>query len=191
MNVWQLLAILAVLAIAGEIVRSFTPSKRRSSRRSSRRQSGRLEEAFLPPMPPDAPVTREGREPEVWPLEAKPLLSPVERELYEVLRAAMPGARIMCQVAMSSLVRVRGGDSTYWHNRYSQWSVDFVVCDHHLNVIAAVELDDSSHLRGSVQERDARKDKALASAGIRLLRWRTNAMPNVAGVRKAFGARHI
>ena len=77
----------------------------------------------------------------------------------------------------------------YWHNRYGQWSIDFVVCDPVFKIVAAVELDDRSHLRANVVERDARKDKALMSAGIRLLRWRTDSMPDVAGVRKAFGVK--
>ena len=186
-SLWQMVALLAVLAIASEVMKRFFPERSRRRRSRDERRGG--EKALLPEMPADAPVTRDGIEPVVWPLESRPLLSPKERELYSVLVAALPGWCVMCQVAFSRCVAVRGGDSMYWHNRYGQWSIDFVVCDPVFKIVAAVELDDRSHLRANVVERDARKDKALMSAGIRLLRWRTDSMPDVAGVRKAFGVK--
>ena len=62
-------------------------------------------------------------------------------------------------------------------------SLDFVVCDEFGRVVAAIELDDSSHQRRSRQEADARKDRALASAGVRLIRWPCGGVPEIPEMR--------
>lgn len=52
------------------------------------------------------------------------------------------------------------------------YHLDFVVCDHKAHVIAAIELDDSTHDNPKARERDAKKDGYLREAGIRLFRIR-------------------
>lgn len=180
---WQLAGLLFLLGIVVQVVKRLVGGEKGIRRRRERR------DVPLPPMPDDSPVTRDGLEPEVWPVVARRLLTPIETKLFTTLCEALPGHRIMSQVAVSRIVDVKpGSDGYYWFNRFSRMTVDFVVCDQAFNVIAAIELDDPSHGTARAEERDGRKDKALASAGIRLYRWRTNSMPNIHAIRKAIGA---
>jgi hypothetical protein len=78
-----------------------------------------------------------------------------------------------------------------WNNRINRMSLDFVVCAKDATVIAPIELDDSSHDRASRVSADAKKQKALASAGISLLRWQCSALPDEATIRRAFAAKNI
>ena len=55
-------------------------------------------------------------------------------------------------------------------NRFNRKIVDFVVCDKGFNVIAVIELDDSSH-KGR-EEQDADRDLLFKEAGIAVLRYK-------------------
>jgi hypothetical protein len=50
--------------------------------------------------------------------------------------------------------------------------VDFVICDDSLNVLFAVELDDSSHDSEDAKQRDKFKDHAFKASHIPLKRIR-------------------
>lgn len=66
-------------------------------------------------------------------------------------------------------------------------SVDFVVVDKELNTVAAIELDDKSHyLDEDRHQADAKKDKALTAAGIRVIRWRCEIMPSTDQIQLTF-----
>lgn len=64
-------------------------------------------------------------------------------------------------------------------------SLDFVICLKDGSIIAAIELDDKSHEQAERLEADAKKEKALTDAGIRLIRWKTQAMPDEATIRQS------
>ena len=66
--------------------------------------------------------------------------------------------------------------------------LDFVVCLKDSTVVAAIELDDRSHQKASGVEADAKKEKALSSAGVPLVRWQVSALPDEAAIRLAFAA---
>lgn len=55
-------------------------------------------------------------------------------------------------------------------NRYNRKIADFVVCDQGFNVVAVIELDDSSH-EGN-EKKDAERDLLLEEAGIAVFRYR-------------------
>lgn len=56
-------------------------------------------------------------------------------------------------------------------NRIDRKHVDFVLCDRQtLAVVAIIELDDSSHKRSRAKRGDETKNKALAAAGIPMVR---------------------
>jgi very-short-patch-repair endonuclease len=124
-------------------------------------------------------------EPERYPFEQTRPLSDREQVLYWRLRKVLPDQMVLAQVALSRIVRVeKGHDFRAWLNRINRMTVDFLVCLPDGSVVAAIELDDASH---DIDERllaDARKDKALASAGIKLLRFRE--IPTEQELRKAF-----
>jgi hypothetical protein len=53
-------------------------------------------------------------------------------------------------------------------------------------VLAAIELDDSSHDSRTRALSHRRKEKATADAGILLIRWNVESLPDSAAIRAAF-----
>ena len=80
-----------------------------------------------------------------------------------------------------------GKDNLTWLNRINRMSLDFVLCDKSSNPICVIELDDKTHLRSDAIKRDEKKDKALAAAGIPIVRIKVDAMPTVAQLPKLLG----
>lgn len=124
-----------------------------------------------------------------WPLEAKStLLTEPERRLYRRLVQALPQHLVLPQVQLLQAMRFRRGQ---WNagimNRISQLSVDFLIVRQDTSIVAAVELDDSSHYRPDRRAADTRKAHALNSAGIPLLRWSVRQMPEVPEIAVALG----
>ncbi len=119
-----------------------------------------------------------------WPFQAKKPLTEPEQVLYFRLRQALPDQVVLAQVQLSQFLAVRKGHNQQsWRNRINRMSADFVVCAKDASVLAVIELDDATHTRADRKLTDAKKDKALAAAGIRLLRWSVKAIPDVASIR--------
>lgn len=70
-------------------------------------------------------------------------------------------------------------------NRINRMSADFVICNRDFSIAAVVELDDATHERADRKAADAKKDKALASAGLRIIRWQAKSLPDAAAIRSA------
>lgn len=123
-----------------------------------------------------------------WPFQKRKLITATEAVLFERLRQALPDHYIFAQVQLSQLVAIKKGHSfKMWFSRISQMSVDFVIADEFLNTIAAVELDDKSHYSDEDRHKaDAKKDKVLTAAGIRVVRWRCEIMPSVEQIALTF-----
>jgi len=123
-----------------------------------------------------------------WPFEKRKLITATETVLFERLRQALPDHYIFTQVQLSQLVAIKKGHSfKMWFSRISQMSVDFVIADEFLNTVAAVELDDKSHYSDEDRHKaDAKKDKVLTAAGIRVVRWRCEIMPSVEQIALTF-----
>lgn len=119
--------------------------------------------------------------------EKKPLSEP-EQVLYKRLREALPECVILAQVEIQRLIEPLETGTEWWR----QWgqirgkSLDFVVCLPDFTPVAAVELDDRSHLRPERMKADRVKNEALKEAGIALLRWNVRSMPSTAEIRRAF-----
>lgn len=125
-------------------------------------------------------------EPPVWPFVRRRFMVPAEVAMFRVLRTAFPGFHVFAQVGLSCLVDVAdGANRTYWSNRVNRMSVDFVLCDARLEVVAVLEVDGPSHSADDAVARDAKKDAVLAAAGIRILRYRNQSLPDVDGIRTA------
>jgi very-short-patch-repair endonuclease len=119
-----------------------------------------------------------------WPLEPSKPLTLVEQTLYWRLIASLPEHVVLAQVQLSRFMLVKRVDKAQsWRNRIDRKSVDFLVCDKSFRVVAAIELDDSSHERTDRKKADNDKDAALTSAGIRLIRWKTKSLPDAAAIR--------
>jgi hypothetical protein len=91
-----------------------------------------------------------------------------------------PDHKILVQVALSQLIEVPEDhpERMSIRNRFSQLVADFVLCRSDLSVVAVIELDDRSHESAVSQGADARKNKALADAGIRLVRIPAGTLPS-------------
>lgn len=122
-----------------------------------------------------------------WPFYAKKLMSAPEQVLYLRLCNALPQHIVLAQVGLSRILGVKKGHSAaQWFNRINRMSADFVLCAKDARVVAIIELDDASHSRADRLLADAKKDQALQSAGIRVVRWQAKAMPDEATIKAAF-----
>ena len=122
-----------------------------------------------------------------WPFHAKRPLSDVEQVLYWRLLKALPDHIVLAHVALSRLVGIKKGrQSAAWTNRIDRKVVDFVICRKDAEIVAAIELDDASHEHPERRHADATKDRALAAAGIRIIRWHAKSLPDDAEIRFAF-----
>lgn len=118
----------------------------------------------------------------VWPFEPMPLMTDSEVLFFHKLEQALPEYRIFSQVQLSRMIEPTedvGKERQFWFNRVCRQSVDFVLMDKDLQtVLLAIELDDWTHESQARQRQDAKKDKALASAGIPIMRFHAEKMPS-------------
>ena len=123
----------------------------------------------------------------IWPFYAKKPLSQPEQVLYFRLVQALPDHIILAQVQLSRLLGVKKGyNYRSWSNRIDRMSVDFVVCSKDSSIVAVIELDDATHQRKDRQTADAKKDKALGSADVRVVRWQAKMLPDMATIKASF-----
>jgi hypothetical protein len=117
---------------------------------------------------------------EPWPLSARNLLSRREKKLYQTLVALYPDHRLLVQVALSQLITIDRNhpQSESIRARYKQLVADFVLCRSDLSVVVVIELDDRTHAWPKRKAADARKNKALADARIRLVRIPAGRLPS-------------
>lgn len=123
----------------------------------------------------------------VWPFDAKKPLTQPEQILYFRLIEALPDYIVLAQVQLSQLLGVKKGNNHQtWLNRINRMSADFVICNKDLSIVAVIELDDATHQREDRQTKDAKKDKALGAAGIRVVRWQGKAIPDLTTIQGTF-----
>src|ERR1700722_6032138 len=132
-------------------------------------------EPFVSEPLPDAP----------WPVAARNLLSDRENSLYQCLLSLYPDHKLFVQVALSQMIDVPESypERLSIRNRFSQLVADFVLCRSDLSIVAVIELDDRNHERADRMDADARKNKALADAGIRLVRVPAGTLPSEGALR--------
>ncbi len=122
-----------------------------------------------------------------WPLTVRPtVLTAVEQVLYRRLIEALPEYVILGQVSLRQVVDVRGNPRD-WSliNRFDRLTLDFLVTSREFAPVVAIELDDSTHLLPDRRDADARKNHALQSAGLPLIRWSVRSMPDAEAIRQA------
>jgi len=64
-------------------------------------------------------------------------------------------------------------------------SADFVVCNKDSSIVAVIELDDASHERDVRKKADAKKNRALSSAGIPIVRWQARMIPDESKIKSS------
>lgn len=106
---------------------------------------------------------------------ADALFTPAERSFYGVLvQAAGSDAVVFGKVRVADVLRTKTGldasSRKTAFNRISAKHFDFVLCrPSNLNVLGAVELNDSSHNHAARQERDVFLEDACKEAGLPLI----------------------
>src|ERR1700733_6385989 len=90
---------------------------------------------------------RDGLFAQPWPLEAKrQILTERERALYQRLVQTLPKHIVLAQVQLLQILNFQRGRRTQAIlNRISQLSIDFLIINPDTSIVAAVELDDSTH----------------------------------------------
>jgi very-short-patch-repair endonuclease len=119
-----------------------------------------------------------------WPVFVKKPLSAPEQQLYFRLVKALPEHFVLSQVSLSRFLGVKGSRKVHaWHNRIHRLTADFLVCAKDARVLAVIELDDGSHKTDDQRRTDAKRQRALESAGVRVIRWQAKALPDEAAIR--------
>lgn len=119
--------------------------------------------------------------------KAKPLLSANELEFLSRLESAVPELRFCPQVAMGALldpaVSKKENPSRHASLRgtFAQKMIDFVAMDRKTGaIVAIIELDDRTHN----EEKDAKRDAMLKSAGYKTVRWHSKNKPDAVAIRE-------
>lgn len=124
-----------------------------------------------------------GDELAVWPFEPMPIMTDSEVLFYNKLQQALPEFIIFSQVQLSRIIAPEmsdGRERQFWFNRICRQSVDYVViAEDKQTVLLAIELDDWTHQNRTRQKQDDKKDKALTSAGIAIMRFHAERLPSV------------
>ncbi|ALF59300.1 DUF2726 domain-containing protein [Psychrobacter urativorans] len=128
-----------------------------------------------------------GDELAIWPFSPIPIMTDTEVLFFDKLKKALPEYHIFVQVQLSRLITGNSDEASersFWFNRICRQSVDYVIVDSDAQTtLVAIELDDWTHNSKARQKADDKKDKALASAGIPIVRFHAERMPSAAMLR--------
>ncbi|WP_434353278.1 DUF2726 domain-containing protein [Psychrobacter sp. HD31] len=118
----------------------------------------------------------------VWPYQTMPIMTDTEVLFFLKLKQALPEFYIFSQVQLSRIIEpneLAENDRNFWFNRICRQSLDYILVGEDLQtVLLAIELDDWTHDSVQRQNQDAKKSKALASAGIPIIRFHSEKMPS-------------
>lgn len=113
----------------------------------------------------------------VW---AKYILTKREQPMFFRLTESLPDCIVLTQVSFNALI---SANTQADRNTFNRKMADFVVCNKAFEVLAVVELDDSTH-KGQ-EERDNKRDELLKKAGYNILRYKQ--VPNIDEVKRDIG----
>ena len=129
------------------------------------------------------PVQRQGRKDAAdnvlahTPVPAR-VLTVAERQAHTLLRQAMPGYLVLAQVPLSRFLSVKTNQSD-WLQAISGLSADLLLCDSGSRVLAVIDVR-ASKLSDNSRRRHERMTALLRKAGIKVLSWQADALPDVA-----------
>lgn len=101
------------------------------------------------------------------PIKGKRIITMNEQPTFMKLKEALPEHIILAQVAFSAFMTAQGYAA---RNLFNRKVADFVVLDKAFNIVAIVELDDSSH-KGK-EKFDAERDALIHEAGFKVIRYK-------------------
>ena len=114
------------------------------------------------------------------PIKSKRVLTMNEQPTFLRLKEALPEHHVLAQVSFNAFMTAKGYAT---RNLFNRKVADFVVLDNKFNVVAIVELDDSSH-KGK-EGKDAERDALIAEAGYKVIRYQRT--PEIEKVKLDFG----
>ncbi len=114
------------------------------------------------------------------PIKSKRVLTMNEQPTFLRLKEALPEHHVLAQVSFNAFMTAKGYAT---RNLFNRKVADFVVLDNKFNVVAIVELDDSSH-KGK-EGKDAERDALIAEAGYKVIRYKRT--PEIEKVKLDFG----
>lgn len=110
-------------------------------------------------------------------------LTGAEQEMFHRLIKALPDHIVLSQVAFSQFLYTDGGDKKENFATMAmmkQKVADFMVCSQSFDIVAVIELDDSSHRDPA---KDAKRDEMLKEAGLKTIRWHVSNKPDADKIR--------
>lgn len=137
--------------------------------------AGRLRRR-APPPPPHTEVrdSLQGCSP-----EATRVLSGPERRALALLKQAIPGHLVLAQVPLSRFLRVPPA----WTPKLGSLCADLVLCDSASRVLAVVDVR-AARLSDGGRRRHDRMARLLRAAGIKVLSWPEDELPDAATARR-------
>lgn len=122
------------------------------------------------------------------PYYAKKVMSKPEQVLYYKLIEALPDHIVLAQVQLSRFLGVKKDYQFHeWNNKINRMSADFLICKKDSSVVAVIELDDKSHEDEKRKQADNKKDKAINSSGLVVIRWNVQNMPDSQKIKEQLG----
>lgn len=114
------------------------------------------------------------------------LMNKSEHVLYSRLVEATPALLVFCQVSMSQLFHINSTHKKGFLQvaEIGRKSVDFLLCREDTSILLAIELNGPTHEREAQKVRDEKKRIALEEAGIPLIVFDPNGIPDVQELRK-------
>lgn len=97
---------------------------------------------------PNSTESFEFQEPPMYPYKKKNVLTPTEYQFYTVLKQKCDANNlVVCpKVRLEDFIDVTTKDQRMKYRGYiKSRHVDFILCDSNMNIIAGIEVDDSSH----------------------------------------------
>jgi hypothetical protein len=143
---------------------------------------------MLRPMPPQALQPRDENLDTIqaWPPQAVRVMTLGERQAFEVLKRALPGHLILSQVPLSRFISVPTRNPyQLWLQRAGRLAVDLLVCDYSSRAVAAVEVRTADESKRSAK-RHQRLVEVLRAAGVQVLEWDEDNLPEVTDARELF-----
>lgn len=101
-------------------------------------------------------------------MRMKKVLSSRELETEKILQKELPEYVIRANMRLADVIQIPADQFKYM----SGYHLDFVICNHEAEPVAAVELDDKSHDTEDGKRRDTNKNNWLEQAKIKLIRIR-------------------
>lgn len=116
-----------------------------------------------------------------------PLMTEAEINFFLKLQMAFPGYFIFPQIGASGLIDIKSDPFNRYHffsalNWIDTARVDFTLCAPSGQIVALIELDDSSH--DDKKDRDEARNYIYRAAGYRLFRFDCRRMPDSAQIRE-------